>query len=40
MTKTMMILNKHELRQKGWKLFAFVASLQILFLIAGYFLTA
>lgn len=39
MNKALVMTNKVESRQKGWKLFFFIAGLQILFLIAGYLIS-
>lgn len=40
MAKTLTIIDRTALRQKGWKLFMAVFTLQILFLVAGYFISA
>jgi hypothetical protein len=39
MAKTWIMIDKVALRQKGWRLFAAVLALQVIFLVAGYFLT-
>lgn len=39
MAKTLM-MNKTARRQKDWKFFAIVISLQILFVVIGYFLSS
>ncbi len=38
MAKTLRIMDRTELRQKGWWLFGFVVGLQVLFLVGSYLL--
>ncbi|WP_252720850.1 KGW motif small protein [Acinetobacter variabilis] len=38
MAKTLRIMDRTELRQKGWWLFGFIVGLQVLFLVGSYLL--
>ncbi len=38
MAKTLVLLDKSSLRQKGWKLFALVLLLQVIFISLAYFI--
>ena len=40
MAKTLRIMDKAAMRQKGWMLFAIVVGLQILFVVGSYLMQA